>query len=138
VSAAEQAAREAAEAVGAINARRRFTVSKFGRHADGYLHARVVVDGRPYYFHRRYGSWLAPGQVGTKSVLKEAEALVGPEIGREVKYALAGKARAWLSSERKQQEEGRDGTRSNDAAVRDDRLRQRQHHEHAQDAVRSD
>ena len=88
-----EAAREAAEAIGAINAHRHFTISKFGRHPDGYLHARVVLDGRRHYFHRRYGSWLAPGHLGNKAVLKEAEALFGETIGREVKYSLAEKAR---------------------------------------------
>src|SRR5438270_129139 len=97
-----EAAREAAEAVGAMSARRRFTISKFGRHEDGYLHARVVVDGRPWYFHCRFGSWLAPGQIALQTVLREPEGLLGPEIGREVKYVLAEQARAVRAAEAKE------------------------------------
>ncbi len=74
--------------------RRGFTITKFGAHADGYLHARVTpTEGRPVYVHRRFGSWLAPGTVKGQEVLKEIEALF-PE-GYEVKVALQDKARAW-------------------------------------------
>lgn len=133
MSAIEQAAHEAAEAVGAIHARRHFTISRFGRHRDGYLHARVIVDGRPWYFHHRFGSWLVPGHMSRRSVLKEAEAVLGSAIGREVKYALAEKARAYRRAEIKQ--EANDGTRTDDSAGSGDRLPTGADHRDADDAV---
>jgi hypothetical protein len=132
--AAAEAAREAAEAIREISARRRFTVSKFARHQDGYLHARVIVDGQRWYFHCRYGSWLAPGQIGTRTVLREPEGLLGQVIGREVKYTLAEKARSFKDT---QPPPGGDsngpepGTASNDAPGSDDRLPERADHRDA-------
>ena len=98
VKSVEAAAREAAEAVGAISARREFTISKFGRHENGYLHARCVTMGRSWYVTNRYGSWLLPGHIHGRAVLKEPEAVWGNVLGREIKYALAAKARRWRNS----------------------------------------
>jgi hypothetical protein len=72
--------------------RRDFTISKFSRHEDGYLHARVVVGGRKFYFNCQFGSWLAPGRLNGQPIWKEPEALLGP-IGTNVKFALAERAR---------------------------------------------
>jgi hypothetical protein len=126
----EEAARAAAETIGALRAQRHFTVSKFGRHPDGYPHARVVMDGRPYYFHCRYGSWLAPGHLNGKGLLKEPEALLGAEIGREVRFTLAEKARllrlAEAKEQAKEQEQDHDGRsdepHGDDASADADRL----------------
>jgi hypothetical protein len=113
-SAVAQANAEVAEMLGSIGARRQYTVSKFGVHADGYLHARVVVNGKPYYFHLRYGSWQAPGQVGNRQVHKEPEAVLGSTLGREVKYTLAEMARR-LRRRREEKDDGGDTGASEDA-----------------------
>jgi hypothetical protein len=109
MSAIDAAAREAARAVNAAVSseynRRIFTISKFGRHPDGWLHARVVVNGTPFYFHRRYGSWLAPGTIGLREVLKEPEALLGSNLGRDVKFALSDKSAPFDAADRKAREE---------------------------------
>lgn len=100
--ATKAAAREVNELLAGERARREFTVSKFGRHADGYLHARVVVNGRAFYFHDRWGSWLAPGHSPSgRELYKEPEALLGSLMGREVKWDLAAKARTWRERERR-------------------------------------
>lgn len=82
--------------------RKRLKIDKFGRHRDGYLHARVLVDGdRVAYFHRRYGSWLAPGNEG---MLKEPEALLGGALGRSLKYQLSEASEPWDTRERRERE----------------------------------
>jgi hypothetical protein len=86
---ARQAAAAVREAVGAAYDRRRFAIEKFGRHRDGYLHARVIFDGRPYYISCQFGSWLLPGQINGREVLKEPEALFGSALGRELKFMLS-------------------------------------------------
>ena len=97
---AELAARAARDALANVGRgqhradRRPFTISKFGYHEDGYLHARVVVAGRKFYFHCKYGSWMAPGRVGGRQVLKEPEAILPPDLGVDVKFALAERARS--------------------------------------------
>lgn len=80
-------------------------IEKFGRHADGYLHARVKVGEERFYFHRRYGSWLAPGHVGQAAVLKEPEALLGSVLGREVKFALSAKSQPFDQAVRRERAE---------------------------------
>lgn len=69
-----------------------FTVSRFGKHPDGYFHAKVSVGDKSFYVHRRFGSWLAPGEINGKAVLKE--------INYEIKQALQQKARAYEKTER--------------------------------------
>jgi hypothetical protein len=146
-----EASRAAAEAIGEIEARRQFTVSKFDRHPDGYLHARVVVNGQRFYFHRRFGSWLAPGHINGHAVCKEPEALLGSVLGREVKFTLSERSSPYDTADRRAkeaareaakkatgQEENHDGTRGNDEVLRDDRVRQLEHQEHADDDVRSE
>lgn len=96
-SAGRAVAREAME-----GRRRGFTITKFGRHEDGYFHAWVNIDGDRFYVHRRHGSWLAPGKVGERAVLKELEALM-PD-GLDVKVALQLKARAVEKAERAEEE----------------------------------
>lgn len=73
--------------------RRGFTITKFGRHEDGYLHARVTPkDGKPVYVHCRFGSWMAPGTINGNPVLKE--------VTMPVKVELQVKARAIEKAER--------------------------------------
>lgn len=73
--------------------RRGFTITKFERHEDGYFHARVTPrDGNPVYVHRRFGSWLAPGTLRGRVVLREVQ--------YDVKVALQQKARAVERQER--------------------------------------
>jgi len=70
----------------------------FGRHRDGYLHARIIVDGtRKVYLHLRYGSWLIDGDSGT---LREPEAVLGSELGRTVKFTLSDEAARFTARER--------------------------------------
>lgn len=93
-SLAERSARAARQALDAAIRdtydRMTYEVERFGRHRDGYLHALVQLDnGRQYYFHCRFGSWLAPGTWNGRAVLKEPEALLGSQLGGSVKYALA-------------------------------------------------
>lgn len=133
---AEEARRAVNEAVSSSFTRMQFKVERFERHRDGYLHARVVVGEQAHYFHRRYGSWLAPGHVGGKAVLKEPEALLGSEIGRELKFKLSELSRPYdqhARQERAQREErerraSRDsqpaqGRRGNDEDDRDPGVR---------------
>lgn len=88
---AERLARAAVNAaMRSIYDRQTFTIEKFGRHPDGYYHARVRIGEQAYYLHLKYGSWLVPGHIKGRPVLKEPEALLGP-IGSEVKYALSEK-----------------------------------------------
>lgn len=63
-----------------------FTVEKFGRSSQGYFHAKVLIEDQPLYVHRRYGSWMAPGHIKGKPVLKE--------IPLVLKETLQVKARA--------------------------------------------
>ena len=130
--------------------RRQFVISKFDRHPDGYLHARVVVHGQPYYFHRRYGSWLAPGHLDGQAVLTEPEGLLGSQLGQEVKYALSEKSAPYDNADRKQREAAAeaakrrnnagpdDEPRGADALRSDDGLRQREHHQSAHEHSRAD
>lgn len=99
--------------------RKRFEVDKFGRHRDGYLHALVVVDGEQrYYFTRRHGSWLAPGNFEGRERLKEPEALLGSELGRSVKYKLAEIAQKFHPTIKPEPEEADDdGPGSSDETV---------------------
>ncbi len=82
-----------------------FKVERFERHRDGYLHARVIVGEKVAYFHRMYGSWLAPGHVGGHAVLKEPEALLGSDIGRELKFKLSELSRPYDQHARREREE---------------------------------
>lgn len=105
VQRATQAALDAVnDEIGRSYTRRQFTISKFARHPDGFLHARVVVDGQGFYFHRRYGSWLAPGHINGHAVLKEPEALLGSVLGREVKFTLSDKSAPYDTADRKERE----------------------------------
>lgn len=83
--------------------RRTFTIAKFGRHTEGYFHARVAIGGRAFYTHRKSGSWLVPGTVGSREVLKEW-------VDRDILEALAAKARAWEKAERAKAEQEGEGT----------------------------
>jgi hypothetical protein len=78
--------------------RRGYTITKFERHEDGYYHARVTVDGKPIYMHRRYGSWLCPGTVNGRAILKEVEPLlIGTSVdgyAKEIKESLQSKVHA--------------------------------------------
>lgn len=94
--------------------RRGFTITKFGRHPDGYWHARVTVDGKPIYMHRRYGSWMCPGTLNGQSMLKEIEALLlGTSCdgqGKEIKEALQTNARRLERAERKSDDSQEDSS----------------------------
>lgn len=81
--------------------RREFTITKFGRHENGYLHARITINGDGYYVHRRFGSWMAPGNVAGRAVLKEIDALIGGNA-IEIKEALQTKARSIERAEKRQ------------------------------------
>lgn len=87
------------EAVRGAYDRRRFAIEKFGRHRDGYLHARVISDGRPYYITCRYGSWTLIGKIDGQSVEKEPEAVFGSHVGREMLYALSENAQRYERKE---------------------------------------
>jgi hypothetical protein len=71
----DRAAQEAASTVGRLLrdewAMKQFTVDKFGRHRDGYLHARVLIGEEAFYVHRRFGSWMLPGAINGRHVLRE-------------------------------------------------------------------
>jgi hypothetical protein len=83
----------------ATGERRGFTITKFGRHEDGYLHARVTpAGGTPIYVHRKFGSWMAPGELKGRPVLKEI-------AQKEVKVALQAKAFSLEKAERTQRSE---------------------------------
>lgn len=75
-------------------ARRTWTITKFGRHTDGYLHARVTVNATTIYVHHKSGSWMAPGESGGKAVLKE--------VLKPVAEALQAKGREFAAKEREQ------------------------------------
>lgn len=102
----EQLSRDAVDkAVAQEKAERRgYTITKFGRHDNGYWHARVTVDGQGYYLHRRFGSWMAPGQLNGLTIMKEVEGLVvGSSVdgrGKEIKEVLQQKAHAIEKAER--------------------------------------
>jgi hypothetical protein len=73
---------------GETNKRRGFTITKFGKHPDGYYHARVTPSGgATVYVFCKYGSWMAPGSIKGKAVLKEV-------VHKEVLEELARMARA--------------------------------------------
>lgn len=106
---AERSARAARAAVDAAVRdsydRKRFTIERFGRHRDGYLHAQVKIDGtQVLYIHRRYGSWLVPGHIKGRTVLKEPEAALGSTMGTAVKYALADAATPFDTAARRERE----------------------------------
>lgn len=119
----EQLARTAVDkAVAEDRAERRgFTITKFGRHEDGFYHARVTVDGKPIYLHRRWGSWMCPGTINGQSMLKEVEALViGTSCagrGKEIKEALQTKVR---QIERRERQEDSSAEQTDDPGDRDD------------------
>lgn len=102
----EQLSREAVDkAVAQEKAERRgYTITKFGRHDNGYFHARVTVDGRGFYMHARFGSWMVPGQLNGATVMKEVEGLVvGTSVegrGKEIKEVLQQKVHAIQKAER--------------------------------------
>jgi hypothetical protein len=79
-----EAARDVIEPVGRCDS---FRITKFSMHPDGYLHARLSTEGVTYYVHDRFGSWMAPGSVDGKIVLKD---VLSP-----YRNALADKARAF-------------------------------------------
>lgn len=82
----------------AVGERRSFTITKFGRHPElGYFHARVTHGGRTFYVHRKWGSWLAPGKVRGRELMKELEAL---GIPFEAKVELCRRARLVERAER--------------------------------------
>lgn len=82
----------------AVGERRGFTITKLGRHEDGYFHARITpAGGKPIYVHRRYGSWMAPGKFRGREVMKELESLRLPP---DAKVELQRKARALERAER--------------------------------------
>lgn len=82
----------------ALGDRRPFTVTKFSRHPDGYLHARITPSGaKPVYVHRRFGSWLAPGMIRGREVMKELESFGLPTAA---KVELQRKARALERAEK--------------------------------------
>jgi hypothetical protein len=119
-SVAERSARAARQALDAAIRdsydRMSYKIERFGRHRDGYLHALVRLDNsKQYYFHCRYGSWLAPGTWNGRSVLKEPEALLGSQLGASVKYALAEAAQKFHPTP--QPEEESNDPRSGDEAV---------------------
>lgn len=77
---------------GVERAMREFTITKMSRHEMGYLHARITpAGGRPIYVHRRFGSWMAPGKIGDREVMKELESFGLPQAA---KVELQRKARA--------------------------------------------
>lgn len=81
---ARQAGQKAAREVQAEQSRRPFTITKFSRHELGYLHARVTPkDGKPVYVHCRFGSWMAPGTINGRSVLKELTMPVKIELQKK-------------------------------------------------------
>jgi hypothetical protein len=81
--------------------RRGFTITKFGLHPDGYLHAMLTVEGKGFYVDLKYGSWMAAGTENGKPVRKD---VLWPYT-----EALAAKAakfrRAHAQHERDQQRE---------------------------------
>lgn len=79
---------------------RDFTITKFSRHEEGYFHARVTAEDKTVYFHRKYGSWMAPGTKGKQHLLKEVEGLFSADVATPIKQALAAKARAMEKQER--------------------------------------
>lgn len=72
--------------------RRPWTITKFGRHNDGYLHARITVNTTTLYVHTKHGSWLAPGEEKGRAVYKE--------VLRPVAEALQKRAREFALKER--------------------------------------
>lgn len=69
---ARDMARAAAEVIGDTNKLSSFRVTKFGRHRDGYFHARITVNSETFYVHCRWGSWMVPTTVGeTRSGQRE-------------------------------------------------------------------
>ena len=72
--------------------RRPFTITKFGRHKDGYFHARVTINGETIYTHCQSGSWMIPGHIGDRPVLKEL-------VSMEIKKELQSKVRTVLKAE---------------------------------------
>lgn len=135
------AERSAQAARAAVNAavrdqydRRTFTVARFGRHRDGYLHALIQIEGGPSaYFHCRYGSWLAPGTWNGRAVLKEPEALLGTVLGTAVKYELSEQSRKFNPTP--PPEEVSDERGSDDQAGGDAGLPEAGHTEDADDEV---
>lgn len=88
-------ARLARESVRKATEQRGFSIVRFGVHDDGYFHARVTINGQPFYVHRRYGSWMAPGTLNKRPILKEIEAIGGEDVNAmAIKTALQKKARA--------------------------------------------
>lgn len=140
---AERSARAARAAVDAAMRdeydRRTFTVAKFGRHRYGYLHALVRLnDGQEFYFHRRYGSWLAPGTWKGRSVMKEPEALLGSQLGQAVKYELARISQKFQPTITEEVESDDADTGGDDPAGSDDGLSEARDQEHAPDEVQPD
>jgi len=81
--------------------RRPFTVTKFGEHPDGYLHARVTPQGgKAVYVDRKSGSWMARGSINGKAVLKEVLPHVAAELQKKARELE--KARKRIESEETQ------------------------------------
>jgi hypothetical protein len=59
-AAVAEAMRDVSAAISGEYARRDFTITKFGRHRDGFLHAQVTLSGDRFYVHCKHGSWLLP------------------------------------------------------------------------------
>lgn len=75
--------------------RRNYTITKFGQHRDGYLHCRIVFEGKAYYATEQFGSWMIPSEVNGKKVMKDILSPYKEELaakGRQFKKYLAKKA----------------------------------------------
>lgn len=89
----------------------------FGRHRNGYLHARIIVDGETkVYLHLRYGSWLIDAENG---VLREPEAVLGSDLGRTVKFVLSDEAARFTARERHERAKEADNPAGADKSVPD-------------------
>lgn len=137
---AAAAARDAAHGRGRTDDDVEAMIERFGRHADGYFHARIVVGGRRFYLHRRYGSWLAPGTWGGRAVLKEPEAVLGSQLGQAVKYELSHVSQKFhpTAEEVKTDDHAASDAGGDDPAGRDDGLPEGGDQGHAPDEVPPD
>lgn len=89
---AREAARAAAEIVSDTNRLSSFRITKFGRHKDGYFHARVSINGETVYVHCQWGSWFLPREVGSRS---------GREVLSPFKDVLTEQMRSFEARERR-------------------------------------
>ena len=109
-----------AEATRAVNAavrneysRRNFTITKFGKHRDGYLHAMVTLNGERFYIHRQWGSWLMPipNSVPTSRSMRE--------VRSPFKEALEEKALPFDRRDRQLRQEREEAKKREDRRARD-------------------